>query len=31
MADELELIKVHYGKIMFSTTLGVSMSAGTTA
>jgi hypothetical protein len=25
------LIKVHYGKIMFSTTLGVSMSAGTTA
>jgi heme-degrading monooxygenase HmoA len=31
MAGELDLIKVHYGEIMFSTTLGISMSAGATA
>jgi hypothetical protein len=31
MAGELELIKVHYAEIMFSTTLGVTMTAGVTA
>jgi heme-degrading monooxygenase HmoA len=31
MAGELDLIKVHYGEIMFSTTLGISMSAGAAA
>jgi heme-degrading monooxygenase HmoA len=31
MAGELELIKVQYGEIMFSTALGITMSAGATA
>jgi hypothetical protein len=31
MAGELELIKVHYGEVMFSTTLGVTTAAAATA
>ena len=31
MAGELDLISVRYGEIMFSTTLGVTTSAGATA
>ena len=31
MAGEIDLINVRYGEIMFSTTLGVSTSAGATA
>ena len=31
MADELELVDVRYGEVLFSTTLGVSTLAGATA